>query len=122
MGELDLSAATSLQKEKQDAARLEWSPQEHDHVAPGRICPHSSGPWGGPVSVPTELAGKIYQQVGNVNGLSYSRCNRKCAKFMPDPDDDPTNKESGAKGSCADVVTANSLKLLTQIETTEASS
>jgi hypothetical protein len=82
----------------------DWSPKEHDYAVPHRICPHSSGPWGGPVA--------LGQNVGQMQGLSFSRCHRKCAKFITSSDDDPTNTETGALGLCADVVTAEAMEHL----------
>ena len=99
---------------KTGGKRLPFIPEQHDFAVPARACPHISGIWGTGIQIPElDLMNKPQIRVEPYTGINYSGCHRKCGKFLPDPEDDPTDKkQGGAKGRCADLVSAIELLAL----------
>jgi hypothetical protein len=103
MGEiskLDLSAAPSVAKEQADQAP-KWAPLEHDYVSGDKLCPFSSSAWGNVALAAQQIGQRVMQVPAPFSGLTYVRCNRKCALFSAAADDNPDDKEHHASGSCS---------------------
>ncbi len=103
MGDLALPSGSKGRNTK----GFPFSPEQFDFVVPAKACPHSSGVWGYGLPVPgVDLLGKPAITVHEQAKVHSTACHRKCAKFVADSDDDPSDKKGSAKGRCSDLIVA----------------